>query len=132
MAVPGNDAAGFDRKLAEAQLALPDVRGLLFEVDGGKHGVGHSLARTGDRRARVGFDFVGRAFASDGRRQTGDSRTRDNTRQNKASAKSAAVRDAIEHVGDLPCYARPQKGPQRDPESVERRPNGNAEWLLNR
>src|SRR3974377_2166016 len=47
VAVPRHDAAGLDGELAEAELALLDVRRLLFEIDGGKHGVGHALARGG-------------------------------------------------------------------------------------
>ena len=90
-----------DRELAEAELTVLDLRRLLLEVDGSEHRVGYSLAGMGDRCARVGFDFVGRALAGERRRQTGDSRTRYDARQNEASAKSAAVSDELEHVHDL-------------------------------
>src|SRR5262249_21657861 len=52
VAMPGHDAAGLDRELAESQLAVLDVRRLLLEVDGGEHCVGDALVGVVGRRAR--------------------------------------------------------------------------------
>ena len=40
MAVPRHDAAGLDHQLAEAQLAVLDLGGLLFEIDRAERRVG--------------------------------------------------------------------------------------------
>src|SRR5262245_23855737 len=101
VAVPGHDAARLDRELAETQLAILDVRRLLLEVDGGEHRVGDTLAGVGGRRAHVGLQLAGRAFAGGRRRHTGERRAGRDSRQDNA----AAARDTIEHVYDLLCYA---------------------------
>src|SRR6516162_9165726 len=126
VAVPGHDAAGLDRELAEPQLAILDVRRLLLEVDGGEHRVGDALAGVGGRRARVGLEFAGRAFAGGRHRHTGERRASRDSRQDDA----AAARDTIEHVRDLLCYAAAGGGRSRAEDWSNRPPNGNAEWLL--
>src|SRR5258707_7251552 len=50
VAVPWHDAAGLDRQLAEAQLAVLEVRRLLFEVDRTQSHVGYA--------DRLEFDFL--------------------------------------------------------------------------
>src|SRR5882724_643357 len=40
MAVPRHDTTGLDRQLAKAQLAIPDVGGLLLEIDRAERDVG--------------------------------------------------------------------------------------------
>src|SRR5206468_11290550 len=60
MAVPGHDAAGLDRQLAEAQLAIPDVGRLLLEVDRAERDVGDADRLGVDHRANVGLHLAGR------------------------------------------------------------------------
>src|SRR6516225_6662370 len=53
MTVPRNDAARFDRELAEAKLAILDLRGLLGKIDGAQGGVGDALGANRDRLPRI-------------------------------------------------------------------------------
>src|SRR5262249_60634274 len=65
VAVPRYDAAGFDRELAESELAFLDIRRLLLEVDGGEYGVGDAFGCMGCRLTYVGLHLVGGAAAGD-------------------------------------------------------------------
>jgi hypothetical protein len=66
VAVPWHDAAGLDRQLAEAQLAVLEVNRLLFEVNRTERNVGYADRLEVDFLAGVCFDLVGRTFASEG------------------------------------------------------------------
>ena len=55
VAVPRHDAAGLDRQLAEAQLAILDMGGLHLEIDRGEYHVGHADRLVVDRLAALGF-----------------------------------------------------------------------------
>src|SRR5499427_10520395 len=56
--VPRHDAAWLNGEFAEPELTLLDVCRLLFKIDGGENGVGHTLCRIGDWRTNIGFHFV--------------------------------------------------------------------------
>src|SRR5205823_6264141 len=71
VAVPGHDAAGLDRQLAESQLAILEVRRLLFEVDRTQRDVGDAERLEVDLLAGVGFHLVGGTFAGKCRRGRG-------------------------------------------------------------
>src|SRR6266545_6186146 len=65
VAVPWHDAAGLDRELAEAQLAVPEVRRLLFEVNRAQRHVGYADRLEFDFLAGVGLHLVGGTFAGE-------------------------------------------------------------------
>ena len=69
VAVPGYDAAGLDRQLAELQFAILKVRRLLAEVDRAQRHVCDADRFVVDLFVRIGLDLVGGAFA--GRRCRG-------------------------------------------------------------
>src|SRR5712691_6341821 len=66
VAVPWHDAAGLDRQLAEAQLAVLEVRRLLFEVDRTQSHVGYADRLEFDFLAGVGLHLAGGTFAGEG------------------------------------------------------------------
>src|SRR5215468_12684044 len=55
---------------SHVRASILDVRRLLLEVDGGEQRVGDALAGVVGRRAHVGFEFAGRAFAGGRRGET--------------------------------------------------------------
>ena len=63
MAVPGHDAAGLDGQLAEAQLAILDFGGLLFEVDRAEGDVADADRLESTISRTFALHLVGRAFA---------------------------------------------------------------------
>src|SRR4051794_8130653 len=63
MAVPWHDAAGLDRQLAEAQLAVLEVGRLLLEIDRAERDVGDADRLVVDLLAGIGFHLDGGAFA---------------------------------------------------------------------
>src|SRR5262249_57163999 len=67
VAMPRHDPAGFDRELAESELAFLDIRRLLLEVDGGEYGVGDAFCCMGCRLTYVGLHLVAGAAAGDRR-----------------------------------------------------------------
>src|SRR6266849_136613 len=66
VAVPWHDAAGLDRQLAEAQLAVLEVRRLLFKVDRTQSHVGYADRLEFDFLAGVGLHLAGGTFAGEG------------------------------------------------------------------
>src|SRR5882672_4338298 len=66
VAVPWHDAAGLDRQLAEAQLAVLEVRRLRFEVDRTERHVGYADRLEFDFLTGVRLHLVSRAFAGKG------------------------------------------------------------------
>src|SRR5205085_1782942 len=72
VAMPRNDAAGLDRQLAEAQLAILDVGGLLLEVDRAKRDIGYADGLVVDLLANVCLYLVGGTFPGDGARCGGE------------------------------------------------------------
>ena len=62
MAVPWDDAPRFDRELAEAKLAILDLRGLLGKIDGAQGGVGDALGANRDRLPRILLGLISRAL----------------------------------------------------------------------
>ena len=83
MAVPGHDAAGLDRQLAEAQLAIPYFRRLLLEVDRAERDVGDADRLVIDLLADVCLHLAGRTFAGHGGR-SGRGRTCDHSGEGEA------------------------------------------------
>src|SRR5882724_11100408 len=67
VAVPWHDTAGLDRQLAEAQLAVLEVRRLLFEVDRTECHVGYADRLEFDFLAGVRLHLVGGTLAGEGR-----------------------------------------------------------------
>ncbi len=63
--MPGNDAAGLDRQLAEPKLAVLEMSRLLFEVDRSKRDIGNADRLEVDLLAGVGLHLIGRAFAGE-------------------------------------------------------------------
>jgi len=66
MAVPWDDAARLDRELAEAKLAIVDLRRLLRKIDGAERRVGDALGGNRGRLPRILLDLIGRALPGEG------------------------------------------------------------------
>ena len=106
MAMPRHDASWFDGKLAEPELALLDVCRLLFEIEGGKHGVGNTLARVGNRLAAIRFHLTRRATAGKRRRHPKQGRSGSDAGKNEVPAEASATGNAIEHDRGSPRLGR--------------------------
>jgi len=65
MAMPRHDATRLDRELAEAQLAIPDVGRLLFQIDRAERDVGNADRLVVDHLPRVRLDLVRRTFTGE-------------------------------------------------------------------